>query len=117
MWFLTLLLPLRFASRAFDAPETPKKWTRLKYAQRWITNKANGLLDEMPGYYSFHMITGQVDETVKVDHVRTLSFYFERKDRGTKCKIKKGRQGQKGDSLSAAPAPQCQNPADVATGG
>lgn len=68
MWFLTLLPPLRFASRAFDAPQTPKKWTRLKYTQRWITNKANGLLDEMPGYYSFHMITGQVDETVKVEH-------------------------------------------------
>lgn len=75
-------------------PRLQKKWTRLKYTQHWITNKANGLLDEMQGSDSFHMIIGQVNGTVKVDHVRTLSIYFQRKDRGTKCKIKKGRQGQ-----------------------
>lgn len=44
----------------------------------------------MPRYYSFHMITGQVDETAKVDHVKTPSIYFG----VSKCKIKKGRQEQ-----------------------
>lgn len=34
----------------------------------------------LPDYYSFHVITGQVDETMTVAHVRTHSIYLERKD-------------------------------------
>lgn len=74
-----MLLPQRFTSGAFDAPQTPKRWTRPECGMQWITNKAKGLLDALPDYYSFHMITGQVDETMKVSHVKTLSIYLERK--------------------------------------
>lgn len=59
-----------------------------------IKNKAKGSLDAMPDYYSFHVITGQVEETMKVGHVRTLSVYLARKDRGAKCKYKKGQWKQ-----------------------
>lgn len=77
-----MLLPLRFTSGAFDAslnaPQIPKRWTRPGSATQRITNKAKGLLDAPPDYYSFHVITGQVDETMKVSHVTTRSIFIWR---------------------------------------